>query len=89
MNDLADVVNDAAQAIDYSFNQLGCLPNNLHLFALPEDREVIMNMVSQVDDVDMDQDEIRKKPDDHVQMRWRTSTKAKYDFLYMNCLSDD
>jgi hypothetical protein len=48
-----------------------------------------MNMVSQVDDVDMDQDEIRKKPDDHVQMRWRTSTKAKYDFLYMNCLSDD
>jgi hypothetical protein len=46
MGDLPAVVNDAAQAIDYSLNQLGCLPNNLHLFALPADREVIMNMVS-------------------------------------------
>lgn len=37
MADLPAVVNDAAQAIDYTLNVLGCQPNNLHLFAVPED----------------------------------------------------
>lgn len=89
MNDLPAVVNDAAQAIDYCLNVLGCLPNNLHLFSLPEDREIIKAKIATGDDADMDQEEIRKKPDDHVQMRWRTTTKAKYDFMYQNCLSEE
>jgi hypothetical protein len=37
MADLPAVVNDAACAIDYTLNVLGCMPNNLHLFALPDD----------------------------------------------------
>jgi len=41
MANLPAVVNDAATAIDYSLNILGCKPNNLHLFALPEDQEKI------------------------------------------------
>ena len=66
MKDLPAVVDDAAQAIDYCLNVLGCMPNNLHLFALPEDREIIMSKVSRVDDAEMDHDEIRMNPDQHV-----------------------
>lgn len=89
MNDLPAVVNDAAHAIDYCLNQLGCLPNNIHLFALPADREIIMAKVGAGDDEGMDEEEIRRKPDDHVQMRWRTVTKAKYDFMFRNCLTEE
>jgi len=38
MDDLPDVVKDAALAIDYAINELGVQPNNVHLFALPGDR---------------------------------------------------
>lgn len=31
---------------------------------------------------------MKRKPDDHVQMRWRTNVKARYDFMFDNCLTE-
>lgn len=45
MSDLNAVVNDAAQAIDYALNYLGCVPANVHLFALPEDQQKIKDLI--------------------------------------------
>ena len=45
MTDLPAVVEDAAQAIDYTLNVLGCQPNNLHLFALPDDLTKIKALI--------------------------------------------
>jgi hypothetical protein len=36
----------------------------------------------------MDIPSMKRKPDEHVQMRWRTGCKARYDFMYDNCLND-
>ena len=88
MADLPAVVNDAASAIDYSLNILGVMPNNLHLFAMPEDRETIQDLLID-DDAGMDVEEMKRNPDEHVQMRWRTGVKAKYDFMYDYCLTDE
>jgi hypothetical protein len=51
MSDLNAVFNDAVQAIDYSLHTLGCVPANIHLFALPEDQEKIKALL-----VDEDED---------------------------------
>jgi len=37
MANLDAVINDAAVAIDYALDYLGCIPQNIHLFAMPED----------------------------------------------------
>lgn len=63
------------------------MPNNLHLFASPEDQEKIKELLVEDDD-GMDIDAMKRKPDEHVQMRWRTTVKARYDFMYDHCLSE-
>jgi len=37
----------------------------------------------------MDQQAIKEKPDNFVQMRWRPNVKAKYDFMFDKCLSEE
>ena len=88
MDDLPDVVKDAALSIDYAINDLGVQPNNVHLFALPEDREKITKLILD-DDHGMDREPMRQKPDEHIQMRWKPNVKARYSFLYDFCLSED
>lgn len=65
MSDLNAVFNDAVQAIDYSLHTLGCVPANIHLFALPEDQEKIKALL-----VDEDEDQnkwfLAQKPDEFV-----------------------
>lgn len=88
MSDLNAVVNDAAQAIDYALNTLGCVPTNVHLFALPEDQQKIKDLLVD-EDAGLNKDQMLQKPDEHVQMRWRTTVKARYDFMYENCLTEE